>query len=139
MVVEILRVFDLEGKDLVNNDTYCKCSLMPDKLSFNTRIAKKSTNPIYEDTFEFDNLEMAKLDSRYLEISVFELDKQKEDCLGTTYLKLNYPTVDIKKIFLKDLKSSLRNKEVRFKIEKQNSTKAKHLFPPNLRKTILES
>ena len=110
--IEILRAFDLELNDENMSDTFCRCTLMPDKIAHSTKVVKRSKNPIFEQTFEFDGLEMPKLDARFLSISLFQLDKGKEECLGATILKLNYPSIEANQIFLKDLKASLKSNEV---------------------------
>lgn len=114
LVVDILRIFDLELKDngTCSSDIYCKCVLMPDKVTYQTKLIKRSQNPIFEEQFDFDYLDSLKLDSRYLEISVHELDKAtREDCLGVAVIKLNYPNIETKKIFLRDIKPFLRTRE----------------------------
>ena len=113
LIVNILRVFDLEFDDEILMDTFCKCTLMPDKISFNTKVIKRNKNPIYEEKFEYENLELSKMDSRYLLISFYQMDKLKEDCLGAIILKLNYPNIDSNQIFIKDLKASLKSTEVK--------------------------
>jgi hypothetical protein len=104
LVVDILRVFDLKAAA----DTYCKCTLMPDKISYQTKLVRHAVDPIFEEQFEFDSLDSVKLESRYLELSIHELDKpaSKDECLGLTILKLNYPNTETKKIFLKDFRAS---------------------------------
>ncbi|CAF0721932.1 unnamed protein product [Brachionus calyciflorus] len=113
LVVDLLRIFDLQFKDTnPNSDLYCKCALMPDKLSYQTKLIKRNSNPIFEEQFEFDYLDTAKLDTRYLEISIHELDKvTKEDCLGVVNIKLNYSNIESKKIFLKEIKPYTRSRE----------------------------
>ncbi|RMZ95836.1 synaptotagmin-5 isoform X1 [Brachionus plicatilis] len=113
LIVDLLRVFDLQFKDTnPNSDLYCKCTLMPDKSSFQTKLIKRNSNPVFEEQFEFDCLDSSKLDSRYLEISMNEVDKvTREDCLGMCGLKLNYQNIESKKIFLKEIKPFVRPSE----------------------------
>lgn len=81
---------------------------MPDKLSYQTKLIKRTKNPLFEEQFEFDYLDAQKLESRHLEITVHELDKlTKEDCLGVAVLKLSYPDIETKKTFLKSVKPFL--------------------------------
>jgi hypothetical protein len=105
LVIDILRVFDLKSSGA---DTYCKCTLMPDKISYQTRVVRHAVDPVYEEQFEYDSLDSGKLDSRYLELGVYEIDKatSKDECIGITILKLNYPSVEVRKIFLKDFRAS---------------------------------
>ena len=85
---------------------------MPDKIFFLSKSVKRSQNPIFEEKFEFVNLELSKLESKYLLISLIQLEKAKEECLGATVIKLNYQSIEANQIFLKDLKSSLKSTEV---------------------------
>lgn len=114
LTVDLLRIIDLQFKDTnPNSDLYCRCALMPDKSSYQTKLVKRSSNPIFEEQFEFDCLDMSKLDSRYIEISVNEVDKvTREDCLGMFGFKLNYQNIENKKIFLKEIKPFVRQSEV---------------------------
>lgn len=114
LVVDLLRIFDLQFKDNSSNlDIYCKCTLLPDKVSFQTKAIKRSTNPIFEEQFDFDYLDVAKMESRSLEISIHELDKlSTDDCIGVLSYKLNLSNIEPKKIFLKDLKPWIRTGEV---------------------------
>ena len=109
LVVDLLRIFDLQFKDSTSNlDVYCKCTLLPDKLSFQTKPVKRTTNPIFEEQFDFDYLDVAKMESRSLEISIHEIEKlSRDDCIGVLNFKLNLATIETKKIFLKDMKQTI--------------------------------
>jgi Ca2+-dependent lipid-binding protein len=88
---------------------------MPDKVSFNTKVSKRNKNPIYEEKFEYENIELTtKMDSRYLLISLYQVTSggSKEDCLGATILKLNYASLESNQIFLREIKASLKSSEV---------------------------
>ena len=102
--VDILRVFELK----TSADTYCKCTLMPDKISYQTKIVKHTSDPVFEEQFEFDQLDSGKLESRYLEISIHDVDKNtsKDECMGLATIKLNYTSIETRKIFLKDFKTA---------------------------------
>lgn len=128
LVVDLVRVLDLpappQHSHLTNGhghghghstsvesaDVFCKCTLLPDKLSFQSKAVKRSSNPIFEQQFEFDYLEMSKMDARFLEISIHELDK--DDCLGVATLKLNLPNIETKNMFLRDFKPYIKTEEV---------------------------
>lgn len=95
-----------------NGDLYCKCSLMPDKHSFETKVAKQAPNLVFDEKFEYDNLDVQKLEMRYLEISVHEIDKSSNDsCLGVCYLKLNHSAIEKKNIFVKELRPASKSNE----------------------------
>jgi hypothetical protein len=127
LVVDLVRVFDLQFKQQAIEadqqqqqqqqqpiEIYCKCTLLPDKLSFQTKMVKRSANPIFEQQFDFDYLDLAKMDSRFLEISIHECDAKfnRDDCIGVTTLKLNLPNIETKNMFLRDFKPWIRNGEV---------------------------
>jgi hypothetical protein len=95
-----------------NGDLYCKCSLMPDKHSYETKVAKQAPNLVFDEKFEYDNLDVQKLEMRYLEISVHEIDKSSNDsCLGVCYLKLNHSAIEKKNIFVKELRPASKSNE----------------------------
>lgn len=121
LVVDLVRVFDLPQSSgasspnpnstnfVVDTEVYCKCTLLPDKVSFQSKSVKRSTNPIFEQQFEFDCLDLAKMDARFLEISIHELDKfNKDDCIGVSTLKLNLPNIETKNMFLREFKPWIR-------------------------------
>lgn len=114
LIVDLLRIFDLQFKDCnQNSDLYCRCTLMPEKSSFQTKFIKRNSNPVFEEQFEFDGFDMNKMESRYLEISLHEIDKvTREECLGMLGLRLNYQNIEAKKIFLKEIKPFVRSSEV---------------------------
>lgn len=112
LVVDLVRVLDLTPT-ASNQDIYCKCTLLPDKISFQTRSVKRSTNVVFEQQFEFDYLDLTKMDNRFLEISIHEFDKyNKDDCVGVTTLKLNLPNIETKIMFLRDFKPWIPTGEV---------------------------
>jgi hypothetical protein len=93
-------------------------------MSYKTKVAKHTTDPIFEETFEFENLDAQKLDSRYIEISIHEVVENNssssntkhfnsrfdDSVVGVTSLKLNHPGsfMDMKKIYLKEFRPSTK-------------------------------
>lgn len=116
LMVDIIRCFDLQPKYFSDiADPYCKCTLMPDKLSLKTKVSRKTLNPIFEETFEFE-LERDHFESRYLIIEVFDYDKfSKDECIGYFKVALNNVNFDNKKILLKELKQPLKLSQVKLK------------------------
>lgn len=119
LVVDLVRVFDLPIGSLADSSSslsefYCKCTLLPDKIAYQSRAVKRSANPIFEQQFEFDYLDLGKMDARFLEISIHELDKScnKDECMGVSTLKLNLPNIETKSMFVRDFKPWIRNSEV---------------------------
>lgn len=75
-----------------------------------------SSDLVFEDQFRFDGLDMAKLETRYVEITLHELmDSRgaKDECIGVAMLKLNYSNIETKKIFLKDFRAPSKSEDVR--------------------------
>lgn len=75
-----------------------------------------SSDLVFEDQFRFDGLDMAKLETRYVEIALHELmDSRgaKDECIGVAMLKLNYSNIETKKIFLKDFRAPSKSEDVR--------------------------
>ncbi len=116
LVVDLLRLFDLQAKEIDLNSSkeiFCKCSLMPDKFYFQTKLAKMATDLVFDEQFEFTNLELSYLDTCYLDIGIFEYSKQsKAQYLGSSLIKLNYSNIETKKILTKNLKFEAKRNEV---------------------------
>ena len=119
LLVDLLRLFDLQEKAVssLENDIFCKCTLMPSKMSHHSKLVRFSANPIFEESFEFEYLDPADLADCYLEISLFELPlyatkDEIRECLGTAVIKLNYSNIEIKKMFVKELKPFAKPNEV---------------------------
>ena len=130
--IDILRVLDLKVNETNSSsdpentsnpmDIYCKCTLMPDKFSYQTRSVAKAADLVFEERFEFDNVDVGKLDSRFLDISVFESmpasssplassvassssngergggKQQQPMCIGSVYIKLTKFALDPKNV-----------------------------------------
>jgi hypothetical protein len=97
---------------IANGDLYCKCTLMPDKNSYETKLAKQAPNLVFDEKFEYDNLDVQKLEMRYLEISIHEIDKSSNDnCIGVCFLKLNHSAIEKKNIFVKELRPASKSNE----------------------------
>ena len=78
---------------------------MPDKFSFQTKLFQVARDMTVDEQFEFNYVELNHLDACYLEISLYEFDKQtKGEYLGSTMTKLNYSNIESRKILIKDLK-----------------------------------
>ena len=107
LVVDLFRVYDLNMSefDMSNEYLFCKCTLMPEKFSFQTKLNELASAIFFDEQFEFNYLESSHLDTYYLDVSIFEYEKEStSEPVGTVSLKLNYPNVETKKIFHKQLK-----------------------------------
>ncbi|XP_063302770.1 synaptotagmin-10 isoform X2 [Pelobates fuscus] len=84
LVVKILKAFDLPAKDLCGtSDPYVKIYLLPDrKKKFQTRVHRKTLNPVFEETFQFP-VAYDQLSSRKLHFSVYDFDRfSRHDMIG---------------------------------------------------------
>uniref|UniRef100_A0A8D2KSW2 Synaptotagmin 3 n=1 Tax=Varanus komodoensis TaxID=61221 RepID=A0A8D2KSW2_VARKO len=88
LVVRILRALDLPAKDANGfSDPYVKMYLLPDrKKKFQTKVHRKTLNPIFNETFSF-NVPFAELPSRKLHFSVYDFDRfSRHDLIGQVVL-----------------------------------------------------
>lgn len=88
LVVRILRGVDLPAKDANGfSDPYVKMYLLPDrKKKFQTKVHRKTLNPIFNETFNF-NVPFAELPSRKLHFSVYDFDRfSRHDLIGQVVL-----------------------------------------------------
>jgi Ca2+-dependent lipid-binding protein len=95
-------------------DTICKCTLLPDKITHSTKLVRRSSNPIFEEQFEFNYLDSTHLENRSIEITIYELDKanKEEICIGTALVRLNNLNLENKVIILKELRLPIKSNEV---------------------------
>ncbi|CAI5790002.1 synaptotagmin-3 [Podarcis lilfordi] len=88
LVVRILRALDLPAKDANGfSDPYVKMYLLPDrKKKFQTKVHRKTLNPIFNETFNF-NVPFAELPSRKLHFSIYDFDRfSRHDLIGQVVL-----------------------------------------------------
>uniref|UniRef100_A0A8C0H8S3 Synaptotagmin 3 n=1 Tax=Chelonoidis abingdonii TaxID=106734 RepID=A0A8C0H8S3_CHEAB len=88
LVVKILRALDLPAKDANGfSDPYVKMYLLPDrKKKFQTKVHRKTLNPIFNETFNF-NVPFAELPGRKLHFSVYDFDRfSRHDLIGQVVL-----------------------------------------------------
>lgn len=116
LIVDILRIFDLaNARGDLYADLYCKCTLLPEKQSFQTKSTKRMSDPVFDDQLEFERIELSSFEFRSLEVALYECDKYgRDECIGLTYFRLNNQNIETKKIFLKDLRPSNKSNEVSF-------------------------
>ncbi|XP_061080272.1 synaptotagmin-C-like [Conger conger] len=84
LVVKILKALDLPAKDANGfSDPYVKIYLLPDrKKKFQTKVHRKTLNPIFNETFQF-GVPLAELHSRKLHFSVYDFDRfSRHDLIG---------------------------------------------------------
>ncbi|XP_040183412.1 synaptotagmin-3 isoform X2 [Rana temporaria] len=84
LVVKILKALDLPAKDANGfSDPYVKMYLLPDrKKKFQTKVHRKTLNPIFNETFHF-NVPFNELQNRKLHFSVYDFDRfTRHDLIG---------------------------------------------------------
>ncbi|XP_062448953.1 synaptotagmin-3 [Rhea pennata] len=88
LVVRILRALDLPAKDANGfSDPYVKMYLLPDrKKKFQTKVHRKTLNPVFDETFSF-GVPFAELPARRLHFSVYDFDRfSRHDLIGQVVL-----------------------------------------------------
>ncbi|GCC22420.1 synaptotagmin-10 isoform X2 [Chiloscyllium punctatum] len=84
LIVTILKSLDLPAKDFSGtSDPYVKIYLLPDrKKKFQTRVHRKTLNPIFNETFQFP-VPLDQLSNRKLHFSVYDFDRfSRHDMIG---------------------------------------------------------
>ncbi|XP_053307712.1 synaptotagmin-3 [Spea bombifrons] len=88
LVVKILKALDLPAKDANGfSDPYVKMYLLPDrKKKFQTKVHRKTLNPIFNETFHF-NVPFNELQNRKLHFSIYDFDRfTRHDLIGQVVL-----------------------------------------------------
>ncbi|NWI24392.1 SYT3 protein, partial [Sula dactylatra] len=88
LVVRVLRALDLPAKDANGfSDPYVKIYLLPDrKKKFQTKVHRKTLNPVFDETFSF-GVPFAELPARRLHFSVYDFDRfSRHDLIGQVVL-----------------------------------------------------
>lgn len=84
LVVKIIKALDLPAKDFMGtSDPYVKMYLLPDrKKKFQTRVHRKTLNPLFDETFQFP-VAYDQLSNRKLHFSVYDFDRfSRHDMIG---------------------------------------------------------
>ncbi|XP_030745731.1 synaptotagmin-10-like isoform X2 [Sitophilus oryzae] len=84
LVVKIFEARKLPIKDIIGScDPYIKLHLLPDrKKKFQTKVHRKSQNPIFNETFIY-SVTYEDLETRYLQFSVYDFDRfSRHDFIG---------------------------------------------------------
>ncbi|NWX20064.1 SYT3 protein, partial [Aegotheles bennettii] len=88
-VVRVLRALDLPAKDPNGfSDPYVKIYLLPDrKRKFQTKVHRKTLNPVFDETFTF-GVPFGELPARRLHFSVYDFDRfSRHDLIGQVVLE----------------------------------------------------
>uniref|UniRef100_UPI00398F291F synaptotagmin-10 isoform X2 n=1 Tax=Pristiophorus japonicus TaxID=55135 RepID=UPI00398F291F len=99
LIVTILKSLDLPAKDFSGtSDPYVKIYLLPDRQKkFQTRVHRKTLNPIFDETFQFP-VPFDHLNNRKLHFSVFDFDRfSRHDMIGEVIVDNLFELLDLPK------------------------------------------
>jgi len=104
--VEVIQAQELPAMDMSGtSDPYVKVYVLPDKKKkFETKVYRKTLNPIFNETFIFKNLAYGEIGGKTLVFAVYDFDRfSRHDQIGEVQIPLN--TVDLGKVIreIKDL------------------------------------
>ncbi|KAJ1164711.1 hypothetical protein NDU88_005145 [Pleurodeles waltl] len=88
LLVKIIKALELPAKDFTGtSDPYVKIYLLPDrKKKFQTRVHRKTLNPVFDETFQFP-VAYDQLSNRKLHFSVYDFDRfSRHDMIGEVIL-----------------------------------------------------
>ncbi|KAJ8910769.1 hypothetical protein NQ315_008890 [Exocentrus adspersus] len=94
--VTVIQAEDLPALDMGGtSDPYVKVYLLPDKKKkFETKVHRKTLNPVFNETFVFKNLPYAEAMNKTLVFAIFDFDRfSKHDQIGE--VKVPLCTVDL--------------------------------------------
>ncbi|KAK3097007.1 hypothetical protein FSP39_005544 [Pinctada imbricata] len=96
LTVGVIQAADLPGMDMSGtSDPYVKVYLLPDKKKkYETKVHRKTLNPVFNETFTFKNVPFAEISTKTLTFAVYDFDRfSKHDQIGQVQIPLN--TVDL--------------------------------------------
>lgn len=99
LTVGVIQAADLPGMDMSGtSDPYVKVYLMPDKKKkFETKVHRKTLNPVFNETFTFKNVQYAEIGSKTLTFLIYDFDRfSKHDQIGQVQVPLN--SVDLGRV-----------------------------------------
>ncbi|EMP28691.1 Synaptotagmin-10 [Chelonia mydas] len=97
LVVTIVKALELPAKDFTGtSDPYVKIYLLPDrKKKFQTRVHRKTLNPVFDETFQFP-VAYDQLSNRKLHFSVYDFDRfSRHDMIGEVILDNFFEVSDL--------------------------------------------
>ncbi|CAF3995271.1 unnamed protein product [Rotaria sordida] len=97
--VDVIQAQELPAMDMNGtSDPYVKVYLLPDKKKkFETKIQRKTLNPIFNETFIFKDLPYGEIGGKTLILSVVDFDRfSRHDPIGEVQIPLN--AVDLGKV-----------------------------------------
>jgi len=98
LTVGVIQAADLPGMDMSGtSDPYVKVCILPDKKKkFETKVHRKTLNPVFNETFVF-KVAYAEIGSKTLVFAVYDFDRfSKHDQIGQVLVPLN--SVDLGRV-----------------------------------------
>ncbi|XP_054015024.1 synaptotagmin-A [Hylaeus anthracinus] len=95
LTVRLVKAHDLHARELNGTaDPYAKVRLLPDWSNvWQTRIHRRTLNPVFDEDFVFEIMPESSLDGRTLEILLYDFDAfSRHQCLGYVQLPLSAVT-----------------------------------------------
>ena len=99
LTVGVLQATDLPAMDMGGtSDPYVKCYIMPDKKKkFETKVHRKTLNPVFNESFVFKNIQYGDLSGRTLTFAIYDFDRfSRHDQIGEVHVPLGQ--VDLGKV-----------------------------------------
>ncbi|XP_048578411.1 synaptotagmin-1-like isoform X2 [Nematostella vectensis] len=91
LTVGIIRAEDIPAKDFSgSSDPYVKIMLLPDKKKkYETKVHRKTLNPVFNEQFVFKNIPYSEITNRILLMELFDFDRfSRHDLIGEARLPL---------------------------------------------------
>ncbi|XP_033741124.1 synaptotagmin-1-like isoform X2 [Pecten maximus] len=92
LAVGVIQAADLPGMDMSGtSDPYVKVFFLPDKKKkHETKVHRKTLNPVFNETFVFKNVPFAEIGQKILVFSIYDFDRfSKHDQIGQVKVPMN--------------------------------------------------
>ncbi|XP_069126910.1 synaptotagmin-1-like isoform X2 [Argopecten irradians] len=92
LAVGVIQAADLPGMDMSGtSDPYVKVFFLPDKKKkHETKVHRKTLNPVFNETFVFKNVPFAEIGQKTLVFSIYDFDRfSKHDQIGQVKVPMN--------------------------------------------------
>lgn len=119
LTVGVLQGSELPAMDMGGtSDPYVKVYILPDKKKkFETKVHRKTLNPVFNETFVFKNLAYGDISGKTLVFAIFDFDRfSRHDQIGEVQIPLGH--VDLGKVIQEwcDVTPPLSDKEIENKL-----------------------
>merc|ERR1711935_322060 len=100
LAVNLMQASDLAAMDMNGtSDPYVKVYLLPDKKKkFETKVHRKTLNPIFNETFNFKDIPYSDVGGKTLVMALYDFDRfSKHDMIGQIHVPMN--SIDLGQIY----------------------------------------